>query len=449
MQIGPAPAQPGHKTEITSTRAHQPGSMSAGEGKENGVLSRPLNRIESMPFILCIGRRRNTTPLPEASIRSGRSHSRPCVRRIIEVLKFWDERLNALRAWLQSTLRRDEVSLAPASSDASFRRYFRIDAPPRSLIAMDAPPEHENIDAFLAVGRRFLALGLNVPAVLAVDRSRGFLLVTDLGSATYLEHLQPHTADRLYDDALNALAVLQRGTFDEGPPFPDYDRAALMAEMELFRQWYIPAFRRGCARRERAPAHRPRVRDPCREALSQPQVLVHRDYHSRNLMVCADNNPGILDFQDAVTGPITYDSCPCSRTATSPGPWTGSETGALGYRDRAQECGLLSGVDDERFLRWVHRVGVQRHIKVLGIFARLYLRDGKPAYLDDLPLVHRYLLDATARDAELGACTTSWLPCRHPLMPMDALIWPPGAASACDRSPTRLPNHCSKSPVSR
>ncbi|MDH3282065.1 MAG: phosphotransferase, partial [Gammaproteobacteria bacterium] len=218
-----------------------------------------------------------------------------------------DKRLNALRTWLQDTLDDRGIALTPASEDASFRRYFRFNHGQQTLIAMDAPPEHEDIQAFMAVAHRLLGLGLNVPVVMAADPDRGFLLTTDLGSATYLDHLNPVTADRLYGDALGALVVLQTGTFSDGPRFPAYDRGALLTEMELFREWYIPRYAGA-----QLSARDHRMLDGtfgllADSALEQPQVLVHRDYHSRNLMVCTDHNPGILDFQDAVTGAMTYD----------------------------------------------------------------------------------------------------------------------------------------------
>ncbi len=314
-----------------------------------------------------------------------------------------DERLNALRAWLQETLNDPAVTLTPASEDASFRRYFRLSHGQRTLIAMDAPPKHEDIETYMLVARRLLTLGLNVPEVMAADIDRGFLLITDLGSATYLKHLNPATAERLYGDALAALVVLQTGTFSPGPQFPAYDRALLLKEMELFREWYVPRY----APVPLAP-HEHRMLDQtfatlADSALEQPQVFVHRDYHSRNLMVCPDHNPGILDFQDAVTGPVTYDLVSLLKDCYIVWPDARVRDWALRYHDLAHQSGLLSEVAQQRFLAWFDRMGVQRHIKVLGIFARLFVRDGKPAYLDDLPLVHRYLLEATARHADLSA----------------------------------------------
>ncbi|MDH3639245.1 MAG: phosphotransferase, partial [Gammaproteobacteria bacterium] len=269
--------------------------------------------------------------------------------------------------------------------------------------AMDAPPEHEDIGAFMAVGRRLLELGLNVPAVIAADPERGFLLMTDLGSATYLEHLNADTAQRLYGDALGALVVLQTGTFSDGPGFPAYHRDDLLAEMELFREWYVPRY----AAAQLSPRENRMLDETfaalADSALEQPQVFVHRDYHSRNLMVCPDNNPGILDFQDAVTGPITYDLVSLLKDCYIAWPDAEVTERALGYHGLAHQSGLLADVAEHRFLSWFERMGVQRHLKVLGIFARLFFRDGKAAYLDDIPLVHRYLLDATNRHADLSA----------------------------------------------
>lgn len=268
---------------------------------------------------------------------------------------------------------------------------------------MDAPPEHEAIDAFVRTARRFLDIGLNVPEVLAIDEAQGFVLMTDLGRTTYLDRLREDTVERLYRDALGALAVLQAGTSTDPGFFPPYDRALLLSEMELFRAWYV----RRHLERTLSAAEQATVSAAfallCDSALEQPMVWVHRDYHSRNLMLVARNNPGILDFQDAVTGPVTYDLVSLLRDCYIKWPPERVRGWVRGYRSLALQHGLPVGDDDARFMRWFDLMGVQRHIKVLGIFARLWHRDGKPAYLGDLPRVWEYLVQVCRDYPELHA----------------------------------------------
>ena len=303
-----------------------------------------------------------------------------------------DKRLSALTHWINARFNSDVQNLRPASSDASFRRYFRFDHSGQSYIVMDAPPEYENMEIYIRTARRFMDIGLNVPKIIDQNRDEGFLLISDLGGTTYLDHLNAHNVDRLYGDALGALIVLQTGTMIDPRGFPRYDRTLLLSEMALFREWYADKHFGYPLQPEQLDIIENTFAILCESALEQPQVWVHRDYHSRNLMVTASNNPGILDFQDAVTGPITYDLVSLLRDCYIEWPPSQVREWALGYQNLAIQSGLAVSDDEDQFIEWFDYMGVQRHIKVLGIFARLYHRDGKSDYLNDLPLVWKYAM---------------------------------------------------------
>jgi aminoglycoside/choline kinase family phosphotransferase len=311
----------------------------------------------------------------------------------------FDARLDALRAWAAVTLGTGAFALAPASADASFRRYFRIApaAPWRghaTLIAMDAPPPLEDCRPYVKVARLLRAAGINAPEVLAQDLDHGFLLLTDLGECTYLSVLDPESAPRLYSDAIDALILWQCAT-REGE-LPAYDEALLTRELNLFPDWYV-AKHLGVTL---STAQKDTLENAFRQIvdynLAQPRVYVHRDYHSRNLMV-ADPNPGVLDFQDAVTGPVTYDLVSLLRDAYVAWDEERQIDWAVRYWERAREAALPVGTDFAAFWRDFEWMGVQRQLKVLGIFARLFHRDGKAAYAGDMPLVMTYLRGACAR----------------------------------------------------
>jgi hypothetical protein len=307
-----------------------------------------------------------------------------------------DKRLAALIQFTRRILGTSGFTIAPASSDASFRRYFRITSGGESWVAMDAPPNKEPLAPFVRVAQRFGALGLHVPKVLACDLDTGLALLTDLGHTPYLDKLDDATADRLYGDALGALVVLQGGTFSDPDFLPPYDEVLLRREMELFPEWYLRGYLghtiTGGERRLLDQA----FDDLSANALHQPQVWVHRDYHSRNLLVNTLHNPGILDFQDAVRGPITYDLVSLLKDCYVAWPRERVVDWVKGYCQLARESGLHQCDDEAVFLEWFDRMGIQRHLKVAGIFARLHLRDGKPGYLGDLPLTMHYLREATA-----------------------------------------------------
>jgi hypothetical protein len=308
-----------------------------------------------------------------------------------------DLRLSDLTRWARDDLGFAGARVEPASADASFRRYFRVARANDSYIVMDAPPDKEDLGAFLRVGKMLLDIGVNVPMVLAKDLKRGFLLLSDLGSRQYLDELgAAGAAERLYADALAALLAMQRADAAVQARLPAYDRELLMREMQLMPEWFLQRHLRiAVSAPERAMLER-LFEVLCASALEQPAVLVHRDYHSRNLLVREQSNPGILDFQDAVWGAITYDLVSLLKDCYIAWPRTRVRAWALGHRERLRGAGRPAGDSEAQFLRWFDLMGLQRHIKVLGIFARLYYRDGKRQYLKDLPRVLRYSLDAAA-----------------------------------------------------
>ena len=307
-----------------------------------------------------------------------------------------DKRLAALAQLASRVLGTREFTVAPASSEASFRRYFRITVGEKSWIGMDAPPEKEELAPFVRIAQRFAALGLHVPEVLGCDLGAGLALLTDLGRIPYLSRLGHATADRLYGDALGALIVLQTGTFSEPGFLPPYDETLLRREMELFPEWYLRGYLKHLVTADERRLLDCAFRNLSESALCQPQVWVHRDYHSRNLLVNTVHNPGILDFQDAVRGPITYDLVSLLKDCYVAWPRERVVDWVKGYCQLARESGLHQCEDEAVFIEWFDRMGIQRHLKVAGIFARLYLRDGKSGYLRDLPLTMHYLREATA-----------------------------------------------------
>jgi aminoglycoside/choline kinase family phosphotransferase len=315
-----------------------------------------------------------------------------------------DSRLAMLAAWAASALGTRELAIVPASADASFRRYFRI-TPSRpwrghaTLIAMDAPPPMEDCRPYVHVAQLLAGAGVHAPAVLAADLAQGFLLLSDLGARTYLAALDASSAPRLYSDAIDALIHWQLATRDG--ELPPYDEALLAREIDLFADWYVGRH----LARKLSPAQAARLAEVRRKVLdnnlAQSRVYVHRDYHSRNLMV-AQPNPGVLDFQDAVVGPITYDLVSLLRDAYV--TW-GEELEldwAVRYWERARRAGLPVGEDFGAFWRDYEWMGVQRQLKVLGIFARLSHRDGKTAYVADMPRVMAYLRRAATRYGALA-----------------------------------------------
>jgi aminoglycoside/choline kinase family phosphotransferase len=315
-----------------------------------------------------------------------------------------DIRLDALRAFAAASIGDCGLAIAPASADASFRRYFRITpATPwrghASLIAMDAPPPMEDCRPFVHVARLLAAAGVHAPAVLAEDLGQGFLLITDLGDRMYLDALEPSTAPALYSDAIDALILWQRASREN--ELPRYDEALLRRELDLFPDWYVAKHLGLALDPDQTSVLMHAFRLILDNNLAQPRVYVHRDYHSRNLMV-AEPNPGVLDFQDAVLGPITYDLVSLLRDAYIGWDEERQIDWAVRYWERARNAGLPVDADFGAFWRDFEWMGVQRQLKVLGIFARLCHRDGKTVYLDAMPRVMAYLRSACERYRALG-----------------------------------------------
>ncbi|MDZ7829315.1 MAG: phosphotransferase [Halofilum sp. (in: g-proteobacteria)] len=275
----------------------------------------------------------------------------------------------------------------PASSDASFRRYFRVATPDGPVILMDAPPEFEDSHPFVDIDQRLRDAGVNVPRILAADLEQGFLLLSDLGDDIYLGQLDADNADALYGDALTALVAMQAHGDCRG--LPPYDAALLHREMALFPDWLLERHL-GLDLRDARPALSATFERLAASALEQPRVFVHRDYHSRNLMHTARDNPGILDFQDAVAGPVTYDLVSLLRDCYVAWPDERVDDWIEHYLRLAGDAGIDTG-DAARFRRWFDLMGVQRHLKASGIFARLYHRDGKAGYLPDIPRTWGYI----------------------------------------------------------
>ncbi len=306
--------------------------------------------------------------------------------------------MQAIQNWAADRLNAGTLEIAPASSDASFRRYFRVTAQGRDYIVMDAPPAHEDCRPFVAVARLFGDAGVHVPDVLAQDLERGFLLLTDLGSTTYLAALDDSTARDLYLAANDALIRIQQAS--RPGVLPEYDRALLARELMLFPEWYV-ARHLGVDMNDRQKTLLDTVFGRIlANNLAQPQVYVHRDWHSRNLMV-SEPNPGILDFQDAVYGPITYDLASIYRDAYIQWDEERQLDWVIRYWEKARAVHLPVREDFGDFWRDFEWMGAQRHIKVLGIFARLYHRDGKDGYLKDMPRVMHYLRRVCERYDEL------------------------------------------------
>jgi len=304
------------------------------------------------------------------------------------------ERKEQLQRWLEEQLQDAPLALEAASADASFRRYFRIRCGGKTLIAMDAPPPQEDCGPFVRVAGLLAAAGLHVPEIIAADLERGFLLLSDLGTAGYLSALNAETADHLFADATDALVRWQLAS--KSGVLPPYDDALLRREIELFPEWYLQrhlglkltAAQRGALEGVFAAV--------IQNNLAQPAVYVHRDFMPRNLMVCTPN-PGILDFQDAVFGPITYDVVSLFKDAFISWDEERVLDWTVRYWEKARRAGLPVDADFGVFYRDFEWMGLQRHLKILGIFARLHYRDGKSGYLEDTPRFITYVRAVAAR----------------------------------------------------
>ncbi|MFV2060951.1 MAG: aminoglycoside phosphotransferase family protein [Gammaproteobacteria bacterium] len=318
-----------------------------------------------------------------------------------------DIRLKQLQKWLAQYPELDGFELTPASADASFRRYFRVmlneSSSAQSYIVMDAPPEKENSVPFVAIAQILFNAGINVPEIVQCDYESGFFLISDLGEEQYLSALNIDSFENLYKSAIQVLIKLQSILGKQLTKIPDYDKKLLQQEMALFRDWYLDR-------------HLDKKLDSIQQtlltetfavlqesAMKQQQVLVHRDYHSRNLMtnISAPEYPGVLDFQDAVIGPVTYDLVSLLRDCYISWPEDNVIELALFYKKIAEQHKIISSIDDDQFLKYFDLMGIQRHLKAIGIFSRLNYRDNKPSYLDDIPRTLNYVKMVSAKYNEL------------------------------------------------
>jgi aminoglycoside/choline kinase family phosphotransferase len=305
--------------------------------------------------------------------------------KISEIKKI--ERQSALERWLDSTCHVSPSALQPMAGDASLRRYFRVQIESQSFIVMDAPPP-ENCQAFAAISSALRKLGLQTPEIIHADFDQGFLLITDFGDATYLKTLTADNADQLYQAALTDLAVLQSCRQFDAPPFT----ADFMAkEWEWHKEWMLDKFLGLSAGKELDACYQLLVES----AITQPQVFMHRDFHSANLMVLPQGKVGILDFQDAFIGPLTYDLVSLLRDCYIDWPRDRVQNWALFYLRTLQAKGLLNQVSDQQFLRWFDLMGMQRHLKALLTFARKHVRDHQSHYLNHVPRTLGYLLSVS------------------------------------------------------
>ncbi len=310
-----------------------------------------------------------------------------------------DFRTIAMLDWLKNDLLLTVDRCEPASSDASFRRYFRITLPCEQLIVMDAPPDKENLPAFIKVDELLARSGVRVPAIRFKNEEDGFLVLEDFGTQSYLDRLTAGNAVDLYRGALDSLLTLQLNTDTEQSGLPRYDEALLRRELGIFDEWFA-------VRTLGKTLPEPAWADACRllieSALAQPTVCVHRDYHSRNLMHLTNGEPGIIDFQDAVIGPVTYDLVSLLRDCYIAWPQERIDGWLAGHWHQLRTHGIVD-CELDVFTRWFDLMGLQRHLKAIGIFSRLNLRDGKTGYLKDIPRTFGYVLAQTGKYPELSA----------------------------------------------
>lgn len=309
-----------------------------------------------------------------------------------------DFRKTKLLNWLRISLNLPIIQCEPASSDASFRRYFRIRLPEQQLIVMDAPPDKENIPQFIKVAELLRTADVKVPTIYHQNLDDGFLVLEDFGSRSYLDQLSHDNAQTLYGKAMDSLLKLQTNLRVQNGELPHYDASLLIRELGIFEEWFLNQ----SLGIEIPEALWERVRALLvSSALEQPLTCVHRDYHSRNLMVLENNLPGVIDFQDAVIGPITYDLVSLLRDCYIEWPQSQIEQWVAHYHQKLLNKRLLSA-DVSIFSRWFDLMGLQRHLKAIGIFSRLNLRDGKPGYLKDIPRTLNYVLAQSQAFPELS-----------------------------------------------
>ena len=309
-----------------------------------------------------------------------------------------DDRAKSIIHWLSHTLKLDIKHFETASSDASFRRYFRVIHSHGQHVVMDAPPEKENTEPFIRIAKLFKKSGVNVPEIYQQNLAQGYLLLEDFGSQCYLDKLNNNTALNLYRSAFESLYTLQTQIPITHSQLPFYDKALLDRELDIFYEWFLD--------KTLALSIPENLKNSLNatlieSALEQPQCCVHRDFHSRNLMVLAENSPGIIDFQDAVIGPVSYDLVSLLRDCYIAWPEEKIEQWMTLYYQQITESGLIN-VNIGTFTRWFDLMGLQRHLKAIGIFSRLHLRDNKPSYLADIPRTLSYVSLVCSKYPELA-----------------------------------------------
>jgi hypothetical protein len=304
------------------------------------------------------------------------------------------DREHLLNDWLASISEYSLSDIRPASADASFRRYFRVTDKNdgNTYIVMDAPPDKEDCAPFIHVTHLLHGVNVNAPVILKENKRQGFLLLSDLGDQPYLDHLTNQRADALYGDAISALIQMQKIKNH----LPSYDEQHLRQEMDLFESWYLNRHLDVVLNNNQKSDFETILTLLIGNAVEQPQVFVHRDYHSRNLMLVNKDNPGVIDYQDAVIGPVTYDLVSLFKDCYIEWPRNKVENWLDVYLQKSEHT-----FDKQQLIRWFDLMGVQRHLKVLGIFARLNYRDGKTQYLKDLPLTLKYVVDTCKLYQEL------------------------------------------------
>lgn len=311
------------------------------------------------------------------------------------------QRYTQMQQWLHAWRPGAAVSIMPLAGDASFRRYFRVQIDSQAYVLMDAPPAKESVTAFIALAKAFHAHGIDVPVIHAQSLEHGFLLLSDLGDRLYLPELNAQTADTLYSRALETLQRIQDCDVSTHYSLPAYDRQLLTAEMQLFPEWYLTHIRQHPLSTQETSQLATLFSLLSDNALQQPQVCVHRDYHSRNLLIC-ETRVGVLDFQDAVSGPITYDLVSLLKDCYIAWPEADVARWVAQFYTALRDEKAISAVSLDAFTRWFDLMGLQRHLKCLGIFARLNFRDHKPGYLANLPQVAQYVRQTCARYTEFS-----------------------------------------------
>ncbi|OGT48874.1 MAG: hypothetical protein A3E82_04030 [Gammaproteobacteria bacterium RIFCSPHIGHO2_12_FULL_38_11] len=313
-----------------------------------------------------------------------------------------DSRLSALHAWLSGLFHETTAfTITPLTGDASFRRYFRVIIAKKTFIVMDAPPEKEDCTAFIAIADAFKNASARFPHIISHDLNQGFLLLPDFGDRQLLPSLENNAADKLYQSAMTTLSQIQQCSIVPNYNLPCFNAVLYWREFEIFDTWYIKK-RLG---KQLSNVNEKKLKS-CYQLLidsanAQPQVFVHRDYHSRNIMVCDDGELGVLDFQDAVLGPITYDLVSLLRDCYIAWPDDQVEKWVRLFYQQ-----LNLSLDFKIFMRWFDLMGLQRHLKCLGIFSRLYYRDGKEAYLKEIPRVLNYVMTVCNKYPELQLMIT-------------------------------------------